>query len=417
MQRLVFKNPPPWEDRIKKDGFKFVDAVNKPSIATFTIDNYDYKYSNLKSYQKNFVFCFGEWGQMSPWFKTDIVNVEGSHELKIETHTMETRLMTKPRTRFYEDTTLRGILDVIAGEYGMVGRYDPDVEGLPVPSLNQINETDAQFLRRLAEMTCFNFWIDGDALRFTSEAQSEMITIPYGELLEEPDFKFNFRKLRKKPKIKATQVNAETDERDFDLEDFTQEFGGHEGPKGIGKYSPSTEKSDSTTQHEITLDENLNEIVKEVEGKKEAGGPKHDADEIVARSKAEAVKLAAKKIMKMTMKLPSNTKIWAGKSINLVRAPEGIEGQWFVRQHEYKWPVSTYELSKRGLKSKIEKGQLAACKEHISLINAQVAALVAKTRDPNASDISWESAWNEDQKPKQTRQLNEDLTWDVLGDL
>lgn len=419
MLRVVFKKPPAWEERITQRGFKFVDRVNRPSRAVFTIDNYDYKYNNIKGYQKNYEFCFGEWGVMSPWFKADIVSVEGSTTLTIEMNTMETRLMTKPMTRFWENTTLRGVLDTIAGQWGLIGRYDPDVEGLPIPSLNQINETDAQFLRRLAEMTAFNFWIDGDALCFTAEWRSDMKTVPYGELLEEPDFKFNFRKLRKKPKIKTTTVDATEDERDFDLEEFTNLFSGHEGPKGIGKYSPVTEKADSTTTETKVYNDNLEYRIEEASGTKEKGGPKHDDDETVVRTKAEAVKLTAKKVIKMTVKLCANNVWRAGDSMNLVQAPEGIDGQWFVRQHEYKWPMSTYELTKRGFKKKVEKGKLEASKENLiafsEMVREQAAYIASGGREPNTSydPALYEKSIGAGLKPKETKVYNDNLEYRI----
>lgn len=414
MFRLVFNRTPEWasadDDRVTS--FEFVDRVNKVSRATFTINNYDYKYLDFKGFQKNFVFSFGTFDRMSKWFKTDLVKVTGSKELKIETHSMETRLMTRPISRFYEGTTLAGVLDVIAADYGMATDYDESCRAYLVPALNQINETDAQFLRRLAETHNYNFWIDGDILRFSSEAQSAVKKIPYGSLIEEPQFEFKFSKLRKKNVVKANKLKtnpmtaAEADffgsetNMEYELAALAQEFGSVEGPQSIGLFDPWTDPIDRATkggERTIVLNsqdystselgmntEEYNRLVKSGYLPEQAKalartnfkgdtdvyvrGPAHKESIEVARSKAEAVKYTTKKIMKVGIKLIGFPAFNAGDSTELIGAPEILSGQWYIREAKYTWNgafTTSLTLSKKGPKKKIEKDskKLEAAKE------------------------------------------------------
>lgn len=407
MFRLIFKNAPEWasvdDDRVMS--FEFTDRVNKVSRAIFTINNYDNKYLDFKGYQKNFLFSFGTYDMMSKWFKADLVKVTGSKELKIEMHSMETRLMTRPVTRFFEGTTLAGVLDVIAADYGMATDYDESCKAFLVPALNQIDETDAQFLRRLAETTNYNFWIDGDILRFRSEARSVLKRIPYSSLIEAPQFEFNFRKLRKKATVKSSpdyKKTAEEMNMEYELGALAQEFGNVEGPQSIGLYDPATDPMDRATkggENTVILDRTdystfraglSSDIIKKLMLQKGISseqakvqvatnfkgdtdvyvnkGPSHKESTEVVRSKAAAIKFAAKKIMKVGIKLIGFPAFNAGDSTELIGAPELLSGQWYIKEAKYTWNgafTTSLTLSKKGPKKKIEADskKLEAAKE------------------------------------------------------
>ena len=55
-----------------------------------------------------------------------------------------------PRTRSWSDYTIGDVVGTIAGRHGLEPRVDPELRGLALPHIDQIDESDISLLRRLA---------------------------------------------------------------------------------------------------------------------------------------------------------------------------------------------------------------------------------------------------------------------------
>lgn len=417
MFRLVFREPKPgWLPRL--EAFEYKDRVNGVSRATFTVDNSDYAFLDFSGWAKSFTFSFGEYGVMSLWQCADLTKVTGSKELKVEAQSLETRLLAKHNKRYFEDTTLRDVVEAVAREWGLNTEIDTTCQGVAVKALSQVNETDAAFLKRQAQSHGYNFWIDGDTLVFRGETRGDLVELPFGSLIEEPTFDLNFRQLRKKGRAEGSKNTiGETDESTVgSLKDMLADLlGGDEtAPEQIGKYSPATGKAGSGVGIKVlsedysyrvtSLERRVNELMLAgysrddawaVAGAEAGGGgqgPAPAPDEHPARTKAEAARWLNKQVLKLEAKIAGYARVRAGDSIELTSAPAVISGQWFIKEAVHSWGGDGYttrlSLTKHGTKKKIDKDskRLEGAQDRSNKVSSYAGEVTkALFRDANTS--------------------------------
>ncbi len=360
---LFFRGAVPvWAERVQ--GFEFKSRASKASRATFTVDNSDYAFLDASQFEAGSCeITFGEQDAMSPHLILDMSRVTGSRELKIEATTTEMRLMATPKTRLWEGGTLRDILDQVAQDWGMgvSAQTDPCLVDILIGAIPQAGETDAQFLRRLALIYGYSWWIDGNTLNFTSYERTPVKALAWGELLADPEFEFVARRMRAASKVKGqTQgPGGMADVQDGLAADADVLGGGPPGQKGSMQYVGKYYITGATQQeHYIPV-----LIVDRVGETTEAGqalhdewayGPKKAIDEFIAHSTEAARKELTGKVAKLTVKILGDATIRAGQSIELTGAPSILDGQWYMDEVTHSWTgpfITTISLKKHGAKN------------------------------------------------------------------
>ena len=98
--------------------------------------------------------------------------MKGFTELTIEGHAMSYLLNRVAKTRCFENQTRSEVTKAVSKEFGFEGGFihiEDTEERIDV--INQAAETDARFLRRLAQEEDFEFFIDNSGLHWHERQQ------------------------------------------------------------------------------------------------------------------------------------------------------------------------------------------------------------------------------------------------------
>ena len=394
MFRIAWKRAPVWVGKI--ESFMFDDRVNKSSIVQFPVDNDRYDMFDLVQIDKSLSFSFGEGYSMSPWYRTDLAKITGSKTLTVEMHGAETRLMAQKVSRFYEDATLYDIVCDIGAGWGAVVDCDPRAKDIKPESVSQVGETDAQFLRRLAESWGFFFWLDGDVIRFQSYGRQPVRILDYGDLVEEPDFEFNASMARSKPGVKTEPVTAEKFDKEFYEKFYGVQSIDLQQAKILGNYAPDLEQSDWNKDYERVIKPHGYEGVEEW---KEVSGGSATVDEgpatketVEVKSSNEAArKWRMKKVLKLRVKAIGQAQRRAGESLVLVNAPQIISGEWHIREIKHTWGERDFQqeifLQKHGFQKKeTKKGEPLGAIEEYNYTSSDIGQFMTEV---NQQSVDW----------------------------
>jgi phage protein D len=146
---------------------EFEDDEKKSDKLTFTVDNFDLKAFEEKTWRKGNVlrFSWGYPGAMSPERECVITKVTGGTELKIEAAGKEAVLNRKRKVRVFENMTRSQVVAQVLAEYGLVIAEIEDSQ-VVYPQITQASTTDYQFIRDLARRERFEFFLDFDGAHF-----------------------------------------------------------------------------------------------------------------------------------------------------------------------------------------------------------------------------------------------------------
>lgn len=144
-------------------GFEYEDSESKADTCKLTVDNYDLTAYDNPIWKKGNILevTWGYPGRMSPTRKCLITKVSGFNKLTIEAVALSVLLNNAKQCRTWENKTYSQIASEIAVEWGYevedqhIERTDQVFE-----VVTQAQESDATFLKRLANAIGYQFWID-----------------------------------------------------------------------------------------------------------------------------------------------------------------------------------------------------------------------------------------------------------------
>jgi phage protein D/phage baseplate assembly protein gpV len=148
-------------------------------------------------------------------FKGEIVTLEPSFEtggatLVVRAYDRSHRMLRNRRQRAFSNQTVSDVVTRICREYGLTAHTDPSGDALP--HLLQNNESDWEFILRLATRVGFEFVVDDTTARFTRPGNgADEIELRY------PDDLHTFR-----PRVTAVQQVDEVNIRGFDFKEKRQ---------------------------------------------------------------------------------------------------------------------------------------------------------------------------------------------------
>lgn len=156
-------------------GFSFEDSDKKADKVTLQLDNFDLSLFERSELVNGAVVevSWGYPGNMAAPRRVVLKKFKGFEVVTFEGQATSVLLNQLARTRAWKGKTRSDVVRAIAAEHGFT---DPnlDIEDtlVTLDTLNQISETDARFLRRLAVREAFDFFIDDRGFHWRSRNQS-----------------------------------------------------------------------------------------------------------------------------------------------------------------------------------------------------------------------------------------------------
>lgn len=159
--------------------FEFEDAAGKrQSKATFELDNHDLLFFDEDRLGLLgggvLMVSWGYQGRMGLPRVVTIKKVRGFTRLKIEGVDAGGALDMVERVRVWGNKTRSDVVREVAEEYGIAGDA-LNIEDTPIvyEVISQTGETDSRFLRRLARLEGFEFWVDVDGMHWHEQRLGE----------------------------------------------------------------------------------------------------------------------------------------------------------------------------------------------------------------------------------------------------
>lgn len=149
--------------------FEYEESEKKADQLTLTLRNDDLSYFDSPLFEKGTTLLVG-WGYvgaLAPMREVLVQKVTGARVLKLVAQSKSVLMNKKTRVRVFENKTRSEIARLLAEENGY-GAALQDIEATDIRkgAINQAAQTDAQFLKRLADQEGFEFYVDFDGFHW-----------------------------------------------------------------------------------------------------------------------------------------------------------------------------------------------------------------------------------------------------------
>jgi hypothetical protein len=149
--------------------FSYEDSEQKTDKASLTLDNFDLALFDREELMGGAVLevSWGYPGRMSPPRRVVVKSMKGFETLTIEGLSLGVLMNQAAKTRCWEGRTHADVVRAVAREHGYDGAF-VDIEDTTevVDVINQVAETDARLLARLAAREGFAFFVDESGLHW-----------------------------------------------------------------------------------------------------------------------------------------------------------------------------------------------------------------------------------------------------------
>ena len=159
--------------------FTFEDAEKKSDQVAIQLDNFDLALFEREELVGGATLevSWGYPGNMAPPRRVVVKKLKGFQTLTIEGQATSVLMNREAKTRSWSNKTRSDVVREIAAEYGYEGEFlDVEDTGEVLDTVNQISETDARFLRRLAAREEFEYFVDDAGLHWRSRDQASAPT-------------------------------------------------------------------------------------------------------------------------------------------------------------------------------------------------------------------------------------------------
>ncbi len=149
--------------------FEFEEDEKKTDQLKLTIDNWNLEHFDTPLWRAgNRIICtWGYPGKMAPSRECIIQKVEGSIQITVTAQSKALLMNKDVKVKLYENTRRSEIVHAIAKDYGFGDdqRFIEETE-TPYEHISQARQTDAQFIKRLADAEHFEFYVDFSGLHW-----------------------------------------------------------------------------------------------------------------------------------------------------------------------------------------------------------------------------------------------------------
>lgn len=148
---------------------EFEEGEKKADQLTLTLRNSDLSYFDSPLFEKgtSLIVAWGYAGNLTPPREVVVQSVKGGLTLKVIAHAKSVLMNKRTRVRSFDAKTRSEVVRQLAEENGY-GALQQDIEETAVRYgvLSQAAQTDAQFIKRLADQEGFEFYVDFDGLHW-----------------------------------------------------------------------------------------------------------------------------------------------------------------------------------------------------------------------------------------------------------
>ncbi len=149
---------------------QYDDEERRADKLTLALDNYDLALYDDPAFRKGMELevAWGYAGNMTPVRTVVVTSIKGALTVNVEANARSLLLNTVTRNRRFEHMRRSDIVRQIANEAGYTQEDVLDIEETPnvLESVQQARLTDAQFVRRLANLEGFQFFVDQTGFHF-----------------------------------------------------------------------------------------------------------------------------------------------------------------------------------------------------------------------------------------------------------
>lgn len=159
--------------------FTYEDAEKKADQVSIQLDNFDLTLFDRAELAGGAALevTWGYPGNMAPPRRVVLKKLKGFQTLTLEGQATSILLNREAKTRSWTHKTRADVVKELAAEHGYEGSFlDVEATGQVVDTINQISETDARFLRRLAAREEFEFFIDDGGFHWRARNQASAPT-------------------------------------------------------------------------------------------------------------------------------------------------------------------------------------------------------------------------------------------------
>jgi phage protein D len=149
--------------------FSYEDDEEKADLIKLTVRNHDLSAFDDPTWKKGNVLevSWGYPGAMSPPRRCEVTSVKGFDVLTIEAHALSMAMNSEKKCRAWESVRRSDVARAIAVEWG----YGPEMQVIEdtttvFETISQARQGDAAFLRKLARLEGYQFFLDFDGLHF-----------------------------------------------------------------------------------------------------------------------------------------------------------------------------------------------------------------------------------------------------------
>ncbi len=149
----------------------FVDEEKRADKLTLSLDNNDLELFDDPAFRKGMILevTWGYAGNMTPTRTVVVTKIKGARTLTVEANAKSVLMNKRTRTRRFEHQSRADIVRQIARDNGYDGgNVFIEDTGEVHSSVQQARLTDAQFIRRLANLEHFEFYVDHEGFHFHS---------------------------------------------------------------------------------------------------------------------------------------------------------------------------------------------------------------------------------------------------------
>jgi phage protein D len=149
--------------------FSYEDSEKKTDLVKLTMDNRDLVLFDSPLLEKDalLIVAWGYPGNMAPPREAVVQSVKGATQLTVEAQDKGVLLHKVSVSRTFDNLTRSQVVARIAKEHGF-GSERRDIQDTEITyeSIVQSAQTDAQFLKKLADQEGFEFYVDRDGLHW-----------------------------------------------------------------------------------------------------------------------------------------------------------------------------------------------------------------------------------------------------------
>ncbi len=315
---------------------EFLDNEKTADVLTLTVDNFDLSNFDNPIFKtgNTLIASWGYPGRMSPARECVIQKVTGSTTITVTAQAKSVLMNKTTKSKSYENTTRSEIVFAIAKEYGFgLDKCDITETTHVYETILQAGLTDAQFVKRLADLEHFEFFVDFDGFHWHPRrlGQRPLRKLQYflppdvGDILsfnvENDIFAKPAQVVAKgRDPLKKADVSGEGSNAKTERDALSQMVEMVDPKTGLSTLQVSTGGSDLRTTNETTAD-----------------GAKRAADGAYKRSVATTVKL--------TMELVGDPLIVAKSVIDVRGISKRLSGLYYITEARHRLDSGGYKLS------------------------------------------------------------------------